>query len=313
MPLLPMRLIPEYRDYVWGGDRLRPAIVPTAEAWVVYEGNRVSSGPYSDRTLADLALEFGPALLGKRTMLQTGNRFPLLIKILDCAQWLSLQVHPNDQQAVSLEGPGFFGKTEAWHILEAKPDSKLIAGIKPDVTGASLANSIREGTILDLVQTMDVQTGDTIFMSPGTIHALGPGLLIFEIQQTSDLTYRVYDWGRPQTETRKLHIDKAISVSRPDATVNIIPPPDQSKGNIAVLSQCKYFTLELVNSDQKILEFDTMNESFQTLTIIQGQAEVSTGKESFSMDHFETLLIPAECGKYTVSLTADCKILKART
>jgi mannose-6-phosphate isomerase len=313
MPIQPMRLIPEYRDYVWGGDRLRPGIVPTAEAWVVYEGNRIASGPFMDRPLADLAKEFGAALLGKRTVMQTGTRFPLLIKILDCAQWLSLQVHPDDQQAVTLEGPGFFGKTEAWHVLEARPDSKLIAGIKPEVTAESLADSIRNGTILDMVQTLDVKAGDTIFMSPGTIHALGPGLLIYEIQQTSDLTYRVYDWGRPQTGTRKLHIDKAISVSRPDATANIIPVSDNLTNNVAILSQCQYFRLELVPAGQKSLEFDTLNESFHTLTVIEGQVEVGVGQECFHLDRFETLLIPAECGKYTVSLTADCRVLKACT
>jgi mannose-6-phosphate isomerase len=313
MLIQPMRLIPEYRDYVWGGDRLRPGIVPTAEAWVVYEGNRIASGPFMDRTLADLANEYGATLLGKRTELQTGTRFPLLIKILDCAQWLSLQVHPDDQQAVTLEGPGFFGKTEAWHVLEAKPGSKLIAGIKPEVTAETLADSIRNGTILDMVQTLDVEAGDTIFMKPGTIHALGPGLLIYEVQQTSDLTYRVYDWGRPQTETRKLHIDKAISVSRPDATANIIPVPDHLANNVVVLTQCQYFRLELVVAGQKTMEFDTLNESFHTLTVIQGQAEINVRQDSYILDRFETILIPAGCGKYTVSLAPDCKLLKAST
>ena len=112
-----LRLEPEYRDYVWGGGRLRPGIDPTAEAWVVWEEDRVRSGDLAGRTLGEISAQFGASLLGQRTVARTGKRFPILIKLLDCAQWLSLQVHPNDKQAIELEGPGQFGKTEAWHIL----------------------------------------------------------------------------------------------------------------------------------------------------------------------------------------------------
>ncbi len=124
----PFRLTPEYRDYVWGGDKLRPGIVPTAEAWAVYENDLIETGPWAGSTLGQVAAEHGESLLGERVLRQTGRRFPLLIKLLDCAQWLSLQVHPNDEQAVKLEGPGFFGKTEAWHVLDAQPGAELIAG-----------------------------------------------------------------------------------------------------------------------------------------------------------------------------------------
>src|SRR3972149_1360115 len=240
----PFSLAPEYRDYVWGGARLRPGIVPTAEAWIIYAGNRVSSGPYAGRVLAELAEDFGTELLGTRAVAQTGKRFPVLVKILDCAQWLSLQVHPNDEQAVKLEGEGFFGKTEAWHVLESEPNTKLIIGIKPNITAEALADSIKNGTILASVQSVEVKEGDTLFMSPGTIHALGPGLLMYEIPQTSDLTYRVYDWGRPETETRKLHIDKALAVSNPNVTASVLHAPQVNDGDVKTLTQCEYFKLE---------------------------------------------------------------------
>ena len=193
----PFSLAPEYRDYVWGGSRLRPEIVPTAEAWVIYAGNRITSGPYAGRTLSELSDEFSVDLLGTRAIAQTGSRFPVLVKILDCAQWLSLQVHPNDEQAQRLEGESFFGKTEAWHVLEAEPNAKLVAGIKPNISAVQLTSAIQSKSeaILELVEMVEVEAGDTLFMNPGTIHALGPGMLIYEIQQTSDLTYRVYDWG----------------------------------------------------------------------------------------------------------------------
>src|SRR5512140_1182646 len=125
-----LMLSPEYRDYVWGGQRLRPGQL-TAEAWVIYENDRVSGGPLSGKSLAELTEQYGEELLGRPVIEKRGRRFPLLIKLLDCHQWLSLQVHPNDQQAVELEGPGQNGKTEAWYFLETAPDGQIIAGLKP--------------------------------------------------------------------------------------------------------------------------------------------------------------------------------------
>jgi mannose-6-phosphate isomerase len=307
----PFSLAPEYRDYVWGGSRLRPEVVPTAEAWIVFAGNRISSGPYAGRTLSDLAETFGVDLLGTRAVAQTGNRFPVLVKILDCAQWLSLQVHPNDEQAEKLEGVGFFGKTEAWHVLENEPDAKLIAGMKPNITADALADSIRNGTILDTVQSIEVKAGDTLFMSPGTIHALGPGMLIYEIQQTSDITYRVYDWGRPQTETRKLHIDKALAVSNPGATTSVLSAPQVNDGDVKTLTQCQYFQLDTILVEEKSVELDTLGESFHALTMLDGQSQVRAGGEAFILNKFETLLIPAICGAYQIIPIKKSRLLKA--
>lgn len=307
----PFSLAPEYRDYVWGGSRLRPEIIPTAEAWIIYAGNRISSGPYAGRVLAELAEDFGTDLLGSRAVAQTGKRFPVLVKILDCAQWLSLQVHPNDEQAKKLEGGKFFGKTEAWHVLETEPNAKLIAGMKPNITAESLADSIRDGKILDTVQSIEVKEGDTLFMSPGTIHALGPGLLIYEIQQTSDITYRVYDWGRPETETRKLHIDKAMAVSDPKASTSVLQMPQVHDGEVKTLTQCEYFKLESVSVEKKTVELDTLAESFHGLTVIEGQIQVSAESEAFVLNKFETLLIPSICGAYQIKPLTKSRVLKA--
>ena len=125
----PLQLIPEFREYVWGGQRLRPGQV-TAEAWVLYEGNRIAGGEAAGLTLAQLVEQYGAALLGHAGAQRAGGRFPLLVKLLDCAQWLSLQVHPNDAQAVELEGAGQNGKTEAWHILQAGEGAQIIAGMR---------------------------------------------------------------------------------------------------------------------------------------------------------------------------------------
>lgn len=304
-------LKPEYRDYVWGGRRLRPDGQLTAEAWVVYEADTIANGPLAGHTLAEISLEFGETLLGRIPVGQTGRRFPLLIKLLDCAQWLSLQVHPNNEQARSLEGPGFFGKTEAWHIIEAEKDAQLIAGLLPETTVEVASAAIRDQTIIEHARYHNVRTGDSLFMSPGTIHALGPGLLLYEVQQTSDLTYRVYDWGRPQTPTRKLHIEKSLAVVNPKATSLPVPLEIDPGAQRKILVSCPYFTLEhLQTTDQRLL-LDTKQQSFHALTVIAGQASLQAGDEVIGLKRFETVLIPAACGVYAVQPQGACALLKS--
>jgi mannose-6-phosphate isomerase len=309
-----LKLTPAYRDYVWGGDRLRPGQSPTAEAWVVWEGDVIEAGPLAGKTLADVATEFGEALLGLKTMSRTGARFPLLIKLLDCAQWLSLQVHPDDRLAAELEGEGQFGKTEAWHILEAEADAQLIAGLKPGTTPERLAESIRKGTVIDHVQYVDVKKGETVFMPAGTLHALGPGLLVYEVQQTSDWTYRVYDWGRPATEKRPLHIEKsirAIRATRADLTAPMIPPQKTGDGTRHVLVESEYFTLELLSARSNTIELDTAGESFHAITIIEGRALLKADDDRVELDKFQTVVVPAQARRYQFQPLGECRALKA--
>jgi len=306
-----LKLTPAYRDYVWGGVKLRPGHYPTAEAWVVWEDDFVESGTLAGKTLGEVAGQFGEAFLGAKAMSRTGTRFPLLIKLLDCAQWLSLQVHPNDEQAIELQGAGQFGKTEAWHILESEPEAKLVAGLKPNVSPELLAESIRNGTIMDHVQYADVVQGDTVYMPAGTLHALGPGLLVYEVQQTSDWTYRVYDWGRPSTEKRPLHIDKSIKVTRADFTAPITPTPDPADGTCHTLVECDYFTLELLSAESNVVELDTKHESFHAITVIEGKAVLKTGNEQVELEKFQTAVVPAGVGAYEFSPLGECRALKS--
>jgi mannose-6-phosphate isomerase len=306
-----LKLTPSYRDYVWGGERLRPGHYPTAEAWVVWEGDVIESGPLAGQTLGQAAAQFGEALLGAKTTARTGTRFPLLIKLLDCAQWLSLQVHPNDAQAVELEGAGQFGKTEAWHVLNAAPDAKLIAGLKPNTSPETLAEAIRTGTIIDHVQYVHVKEGDTVFMPARTLHALGPGLLIYEVQQTSDWTYRVYDWGRPATEKRPLHIEKSIQITRPDFAAPVTPMPEAGDGTRHVLVQCEYFTLELLSATSNTIGLETKGQSFHAITVIDGQAALKVGGEQLELEKFQTAVVHAQAGPYQFQPLANCRALKA--
>ena len=306
-----LKLTPSYRDYVWGGERLRPGHYPTAEAWVVWEDDLIEAGPVAGKTLGEAAAQYGKPLLGEKAMSRTETRFPLLIKLLDCAQWLSLQVHPNDAQAVELEGAGQFGKTEAWHVLDSAPDAKLIGGLKPNTSPDALAESIRNGTIIDHVQYANVKKGDNIFMPAGTLHALGPGLLIYEVQQTSDWTYRVYDWGRPATEKRPLHIEKSIRVTRADFTAPITPMPAIGDGTRHVLVQCDYFTLELLSAISNTIDLDTKSESFHAITVIEGQAILKADNEQVQLDKFQTAVVPAKTGEYQFQPLTDCRALKS--
>lgn len=305
-----LKLAPSYRDYVWGGERLRPGHYPTAEAWVVWEENVIESGPLAGKTLGEAARQFGDQLLGAKATSHTGTRFPLLIKLLDCAQWLSLQVHPDDELAVELEGAGQFGKTEAWHILESQPGAKLIAGVKPDTSPEALAESIRNGTVIEHVQYADVKQGDTVFMPAGTLHSLGPGLLVYEVQQTSNWTYRVYDWGRPATEKRPLHIEKSIHATRADFTAPITPPPLAGDGTRHVLLQCDYFTLELLSANSSSIDLDTSGESFHAITVIEGRAVLRANGQSVELERFQTAVVPAKVRPYQVQPLTDCRVLK---
>ncbi len=307
-----LRLEPEYRDYIWGGGRLRPGIDPTAEAWVVWEEDRVRSGDLAGRTLREISAQFGASLLGQRTVARTGKRFPILIKLLDCAQWLSLQVHPNDKQAIELEGSGQFGKTEAWHILEANPDARLIAGVKANTSPDLLAEAIRNSSVIEHVQYAEVSAGDTIFMPAGTLHALGPGLLLYEIQQSSDLTYRVYDWGRPETEKRRLHIEKSIQVTRADFSAQVKPAPVGGDSSQQTLVQCDYFSLELLSTVSNSIELDTRAETFHAITMIEGRGLLQSGDERVELEKFQTVVVPADLGRYQFQpIDGNCRALKA--
>lgn len=307
-----LRLEPQYHSRVWGGHRLKPDTDELiGEAWVVHERNVVADGPHAGRTLGELAEQFGEALLGTRASAETGTRFPLLIKLLDCAAWLSVQVHPDDRQAVELEGPGQVGKTEAWHVVKAEAGAQLISGLKPGTLPVSLERAIREGTVVELAQYHDVQGGDTLLTHAGTIHALGPGLLIYEVQQTSDITYRIYDWDRPQDAGRKLHIEQAVAVSNPHATGQVSHLSPLEDGDRRILTCCRYFSLELLGAQTKPVQLDTAGASFHALTVIEGEMQVEAGGWSETLGLHRTLLVPANCGPYSIAPRGKYRALKA--
>jgi len=307
----------QYRDYVWGGNRLGPeqskaeGQPPTAEAWVIYEDNRISSGPLAGQTLAEVAREYGKDFLGERVVARTQLRFPVLVKLLDCAQWLSLQVHPNNEQADQLEGPGHFGKAEAWYVLEADPGAEILCGFKPGTSQADWKKSVRDGSILDYAHRMQVHTGETIFIRPGTLHALGPGLLIYEIQQTSNLTYRVFDWNRPASSGRVLHIDQSLAVLDPNATGNAVPQPPFIDGGSVQLITSPYFTISMLSVEHNVVPLDPAGQTFHSLTVIEGEIEIRGADWSQQISQLESAVVPASSGPYQVTPLGRARVLKA--
>jgi len=307
----PFMLEPTYRDYVWGGNRLRPNVEKTAEAWIVYEGNIAANGAYAGKTLAEIAEKEGETLLGDKVFAQTGTRFPLLIKLLDCADWLSLQVHPNDEQAEKLEGVGHFGKTEAWYVVEADEGAQLLGGLTEGVKFSDLQAALHTGKILSLTQCHDVQTGDYIFIPAGLIHALGPGLLIYEVQQTSDITYRVYDWDRPMTAGRKLHLEQAAAVLNSGLKGELLPGPPREFEGVKRLVSSSYFGLDLIAGKSGVINLEPCVGSFSTITILDGQVKVRGADWSFELKRFETLVIPAIWNEVQLELNNQVRALRS--
>lgn len=300
-PLLawPLTLESKLAERVWGGQRLGQGqgSTPIGEAWVVAEESRVAAGPLAGRTLAELASTHPSELLGRRAL---SGRFPLLIKLLDCADWLSVQVHPDDAQAQRLDGPGQLGKTEAWHVLDAAPGARLVGGVVPGTDPAALRRAILDGRVMDHVQYAAVQAGDSLSIPAGTVHALGPGIFLYEVQQSSDLTYRLYDWDRPQAVGRALHLPQGAEVSQVVAAAPQAAGPARP-GEAQRLLATPYFALDRLTLSGEALTQDTAGESVQILTVTEGQATVSVQGEPYPLAQYASLVLPAALGRYTLS------------
>lgn len=294
-PLL--QLTPVYLEKIWGGRRLQPDNAqPVGEVWVVAGSSVVASGPLTGATLDELAGAFPESLLGQGS--PGGSTFPLLIKLLEANQWLSVQVHPDDELARRLEGERARGKTEAWYVIDAAPGAELLVGVAPSVTIEALAADASNARVLDHLTRLTVAAGDAFFIPAGTVHAIGPGVLIYEVQQMSDITYRLYDWDRPQSAGRALHLQESLQVLEHTGLLEASPrTPDTPD---APLFQSAYFEVRRLTSGRH--QDDTAGQSFRAVTVISGQAEVIAGGNRVSLGMFETVLLPASTGRFDVAL-----------
>lgn len=300
-PLYPLKLHSALHAKVWGGralaERLRkrlPGPGPYGESWELHDTSRVLNGKLRGKSLAELLRDYSAELIGETINPSAG--FPLLAKFIDASDWLSIQVHPNDEQALALEGEPR-GKTEAWVIIQADPGAKLVIGVKPGNERTQLEAAILQGRLETLLQFAQVQAGDVLYIPANTIHALGPGLLIYEIQQSSDITYRLYDWGRLglDGQPRELHIEKGMQVS----DLNALPQIQQPAGDLLVDEEYFRTWRHALRKDSRLIKCE---KRFQALTCISGKIEVEAeGHELIAIAIGETGLIPACINEFSLS------------
>ena len=304
-----------YLERIWGGQKLRecfgkdiPAGLPIGEAWLISDHpsaeSIVSSGPHQGKTLHQLVAENPPAILGSRAALTIHGRFPLLLKLLDAKGVLSVQVHPDDETAERLGEPDV-GKTEMWHVLQADPDSRLICGLLPEVTPARLAEAVSSNTLEDLMISFPVQAGSSVFVPAGIVHAIGAGILLAEIQQNSDLTYRLYDWGRIQEDgtPRELHVGKSLeSIHFGSLHAGLASPLTHQRGGAqcTVLAACDYFAAELLQLPEAPFERTTRGESFHILLGKSRPLKITTDSAQHTLTPGNAMLIPGEESAFTI-------------
>lgn len=303
MPILKLR--PACKDYLWGGTRLKTLYHKQfngdrlAETWELSchpDGPSViENGPFAGRTLREYIDIQGKGVLGSNC--QVFEDFPILIKLIDAREDLSIQVHPNNTYALSHEGQ--YGKTEMWYVLEAEPGARLYYGLKRAVSRKELCRRMEDGTLTEVLNAVPARRGDLFYIPAGTVHAICRGLVIAEIQQSSNVTYRVSDYGRlgPDGKPRPLHVEQAEDVAA-------LAPPRTDYDFGGHLARSMYFTVDLREGPGELLCGD---ESFLSLLVLDGEGTVSCGGEALPVRKGESLFLPAESG--AVAFSAGLRLL----
>lgn len=322
MNLEPVLLNPAGKDYLWGGSRLKTEygkdlpMDPLAETWECSAhpdgSSQIASGLYRGRPLLDV-LKDHPEWMGSKVTESTG--FPVLVKLIDAKQDLSVQVHPDDAFARQVEADN--GKTEMWYVLEADPGARLACGFSHEVTKQQVRNAIEEGNLTRYLNHTPVHRGDVFFIPPGTVHAIGGGLLIAEIQQSSNITYRVYDYDRvgKDGKKRELHIEKALEVMDLRAGRDLKQKPRHVSYypgcSREILCRCQYFETERIEVNLGFA-FSVRETSFQVLLCTEGEAGISTDTmlRPLRFHRGECIFLPAGVGRCHVIGT--CELLKVR-
>lgn len=308
-----LKLNPVFKDYIWGGTRLKDDfgfesnLDKLAEGWMLSchkDGkNTISGGNFDSQTLEEVIDEFGKKeITGTKSL--DFPYFPVLIKLIDAKDNLSIQVHPDNEYAKKVEHE--FGKTEIWYVLDAEPDAKLVYGFKEKISSEEFKNAIENETLTDVLNVVNVKKGDLFFIEAGTVHAIGKGTLIAEIQQNSNSTYRVYDYGRvgKDGKPRELHIKKAVDVSKTEPAKYDTKPFGEKEdidGNTSqLLTKCDLFTVYHYDI-KNTLTLSTNEESFNHVLILDGKGTIN-GKEFKKGDSY---FVPANFGDYEISGNAE--------
>ena len=322
--MYPLRFQPSFRRYIWGGRRLAEVLFKSigdqtaAESWeVVDHGDDqsvVQFGSFAGRTLHELVVEFEAGLVGEKVWQRINDdklpaalqqRFPLLLKFLDANRDLSVQVHPDDQMGATLSPPDL-GKTEAWYVLHADPGAKVYAGLKAGVTADQFADAIQSGNTETLLHAFEAKAGDCIFVEAGTMHAIGAGLLVAEIQQASNTTFRVFDWNRvdDQGNSRELHIDQALAATHfGRGPVNPLPAQACEDPAWKTVVNCDQFTMR----HGKLTENWTTcgDGKFRIFAVIGGAMSIQNDPAESPLRLGDTTLLPACLGSTEIRVEQD--------
>lgn len=303
-----IKLKPAFKDYIWGGTRLRDDFGKecdydkVAESWELSchkdGASVVENGEYAGLTLAEYIEKAGRSVLG--TDCEKFDNFPILIKLIDAKDNLSVQVHPDNEYARRVEGE--YGKTEMWYVVDCDPGATLLYGFKHEISKEEFAARIADNTLLEVTNAVPVKKGDVFFIEAGTLHAIGKGILIAEIQQNSNTTYRIYDYGRVGNDgkPRELHVEKAKDVTNlcPAKQYPETPVEEKDGYKIKLLSSCEYFTTYRVDVETKaVLEAD--EKSFNSVLMLEGEAEI-IANDIVKAKKGDSIFIPAGTGKYAV-------------
>jgi len=300
-PLYPLRFEPIFRRYLWGGRKLGTLLGKAigegsdyAESWEVVDRDddqsRVVAGSLAGMSLHELVNDRGPELLGRH---HPQSRFPLLFKFLDCEKVLSVQVHPSDELAAKMIPPDF-GKTEAWVVIASRPGSLIYAGLKRGMDRAALEREVQRGTCDLCLNRFEPEPGDCLFLPAGMVHALGAGLVIAEVQQSSDVTYRLFDWNRlgPDGQPRPLHVKQALEAIN-YKLVGIRPqvPQPTERAGAERLVECDKFVFDRwrINEPRQI----EADGRFHILSVLEGAANVSGDPSGQPVRMGQTVLLPA--------------------
>lgn len=301
-PLYPLKFEPILKKKVWGGDKLNQLFNKKkqdriGESWEIsgVENNisKVSEGELKDKELNWILENYQEELVGKEVYQKYGNTFPLLFKFIDASEILSVQVHPDDRLAQDRHNS--FGKTEMWYILDSDSDAELIVGFKKDSNREEYLEALSNKELVSLLHCEKVHRGDAYVIHPGTVHAIGAGIVLAEIQQTSDITYRIYDWDRPDTDgnMRQLHTEEAleaINFSASDAKLEY-----NEQLNVPVLiGKTKFFEVNKITLSRPFTRILDFSDSFKVYMCIDGEGTMECNGFQCSLTKGQTLLIPAQ-------------------
>jgi mannose-6-phosphate isomerase len=320
--LYPLKFKTIYKDKIWGGQKIKTylhkdfgSLPNCGETWeisgVKSDVSVVADGALAGESLADLLVKYQDELVGKKVYDHFGNIFPLLVKFIDANEDLSIQVHPDDELAKKRHNS--FGKTEMWYVIEADPGSTLIAGFNKELTQQEYLDKFNSGHLTDVLNKEDVEAGDVFFLPAGRVHTIGKGLLIAEIQQTSDITYRIYDFDRVDDKgnKRELHTEEALAAidykHYPEYKTQYQPEKDKA----VHLVSCPYFTTNLLDFTHSTTKDYSSLDSFVIYVCVEGEFTVKHNNEAYPVAMGDCILLPKSINKVELETTKGFKILES--